>query len=49
VGVVRDVWRRDVAPKGRGVVLAGAQEPLGSVSPARALAALQSIEMYGAR
>ncbi|HEY9526399.1 MAG TPA: hypothetical protein VIR02_04910, partial [Anaerolineales bacterium] len=49
VFVVRDVWLRDVAHKGRGVVLAEAKEPLLLVSTDLALSALQIIESYGAR
>jgi hypothetical protein len=48
VFVVRDVWRRDVAQKVRGVGLEGAQEPLLLVSTDQSLSALQIIEVYGA-
>jgi hypothetical protein len=49
VCVVRDVWRREVAQKGRVVVRAGAKEPLILVSTDLALSALQIIDLYGAR
>jgi hypothetical protein len=49
VCVVRDVWLRDVAQKGRVVVLAGAKEPILLVSTDLALSALQMIDLYGAR
>jgi hypothetical protein len=45
----RDVWRRDVAQKGRVVGLAGAQEPLLLGRSDLALSALQIIESDGAR
>jgi DDE superfamily endonuclease len=47
--VVRDVWRRDIAQKVRVVVREGAKEPDIVVSPDLTLAALQLIELYGAR
>ena len=45
VFVVRDVWLRDVAQKGRVVVLEGAKEPLILVSTDLALSALQIIDL----
>ena len=49
VFVVRDVWLRDVAQKVRVVVLEGVKEPVILVSTDLALAALQIIEISGAR
>jgi DDE superfamily endonuclease len=49
VFVTRDVWLRDVAQKGRVVVLEGAKEPFILVSTDLTLSALQIIEIYGAR
>ena len=49
VFVVRDVWRRDVAQKGRVVVLEGAKAPVLLVSTDLTLSVLQRIESSGAR
>lgn len=46
---MRDVWRREVAHKVRGVVREGTKEPVLLVRPALALAALQIIALEGAR
>ncbi len=47
--MVRDVWLRDIAQKGRVVVIEGAKEPSILVSTDLTLSALQIIELYGAR